>query len=128
METLTLTIKGLGFNAYEEMYHKLNKFVEENFDLLYRGAEIIGSAIEKDYYAPRRISIYNDNRSGYTCGQTRLHEHQGLKYTAGFKYNETHLLSEEAIRCVVKDLQMLLDAAAYDTHANFDIQIINKNN
>jgi len=127
----------IGKNGLGELRNKLDKFVESNWGILQSGAVVLEQKwrekMEKegrdenyeacpckvlwaDYYAPNRIQI----------GKTRLHAKHGLKYADGHKYNDPYCITEEQLKNTVLDLQTLINAAAKDTAASFDI-IINKN-
>lgn len=132
---LVLVLKPIGKNGLGELRNKLDKFVESNWGILQSGAVVLEQKwrekIEKegkdenyeacpckviwaDYYAPNRIQI----------GKTRLHAKHGLKYADGHKYNDPYCITEEQLKNTVLDLQTLLNAAAKDTVASFDIIII----
>ena len=134
---LVLVLKPIGKNGLGELRNKLDKFVESNWGILQSGAEFLEQkwrekmekegrdenyeacpckVIWADYYAPNRIQI----------GKTRLHAKHGLKYADGHKYNDPNHITEEQLKNTVLDLQTLINAAAKDTAASFDI-IINKN-
>ena len=108
-----LEVKEIGKNEFEDMRNVLNRFVKDNFSLLYEGAIRLGVAIGEDYYAPRRVQI----------NRTRLHESKALKYACGHKYDEDYSPTEEQLKETVRDLQTLLDAAGRDILCPFTIEI-----
>lgn len=110
----TLTIKTVGQNGFFDLRNQMNEFVNCNFDLLYEGAVRLGCEIPADYYAPERVQI----------GNTRLHAVTGLKYADGHKCSDDAAPSESQLRQTVKDLQTLIDAAAYNIPAPFSLNIV----
>jgi hypothetical protein len=112
---IKIKIKKVGKNDYEEMYKVLDRFVAQNFELLWEGAVRLGLAIKQDYYAPRRVQI-ND---------TRLHERDNLKICSGYhKYRDGQQLTAEVIMSCCQDIQTLIDTAAKDIVAPFEIKIV----
>ena len=111
---LTLTTKVIGNNGFWELRDQLNNFVRQNFDLLYEGAVRQSCNIPSDYYAGRRIQLKD----------TRLHEHQHLKYAHGHKYNEDTAPTAEQLRLTVTDIQSLLNSAGETIPAPFTISIV----
>lgn len=115
MEKLVIEVKPIGKNGLKELRNQLDKFVKENFDLLYEGAIRLGLNIPADYYAPRRVQI----------NHTRLHQASGLKIADGHhKYHDDAAINEDQLRQTVADLQQLIDAAAENIKPPFSIQII----
>lgn len=114
METVKINVKPVGKNKLFDLRDQINKFVKENFPLLYEGAVRSGCQIPDNYYAPKRVQI----------GSTRLHEHVGLKYADGHKYSEDAAPSEAQIKKTVKDIQSLIDEASREIEASFSIKII----
>lgn len=106
----------VGEDEIFEQRDLLNKFVEENFLLLYEGGVRLGCNIEEDSYAPRRVQINN----------TRLHQYQGLKIAGGHHYRSDSNPTEANILNAVKDIQELLDAAAKRRECSFEIVIKTK--
>jgi len=113
MKKLTITVGTIGVDGFLQLRNQLDDFVGSNFNILYTGACRLGFNIDKDYYAPRRIQI----------NSTRLHEFTYLKYADGHKYNSNTSPSEENLRNTVRDLQLLLDAAAKNIKPPFTIEI-----
>lgn len=114
METLTIKTKTVGQNGFFDLRNQMNKFVHDNFALLYEGAVRLGLEIEADYYAPERVQI----------GNTRLHGSRGLKYADGHKYSYDAAPSEAQLRQTAKDLQTLIDAASENIPAPFTLNIV----
>lgn len=114
METITLEIKPVGKNGYDDLRNQLDKFVKEKFYLLYEGAVRLGLSISGDFYAPERIQINN----------TRLHATIGLKYADGHKYSDDEAASEKQLRQTIKDLQTLINAATEDIQPPFKLNIV----
>ena len=113
---MEIKIKEAGKNDYAEMHKVLDRFVAQNFELLWEGAVRLGLAIKQDYYAPRRIQI----------NETRLHERDSLKICSGYhKYRDGHRqLTGEVIMSCCQDIQTLIDTAAKDIVAPFEIKIV----
>ena len=116
MKTLTLHLKPVGKNGFVQLRRKLDRFVEDSFEILYEGGVRMGCNIPADYYAPRRVQIR----------ETRLHAHQGLKYATGHKYSDDAAPSEAQLRHTVKDIQSLIDAAAENVPAPFTLTIVSE--
>lgn len=101
----------VGLNGFWELRYELEKFVDENFDLLYEGAVRLKCNVTKDYWAPKRVQIR----------ETRLHKTTGLKYADGHKYSSDHPPTETQLRQTVKDLNKLIEAAVEDIPKPFTI-------
>jgi hypothetical protein len=114
MENLIIVNKPVGKNGFWELRDQLNEFVLQNFSTLYEGAVRLGCEIPADYYAPERVQV----------GSTRLHASRGLKYADGHKYSDDAAPSESQLRQTIKDLQVLIDAAAEDIEAPFTLYIV----
>ncbi len=113
MENLILKSAEIGENGFWALRNQLNDFVKENFALLYEGAVRICCNIEDDYYAPRRVQINN----------TRLHELTGLKYADWHKFSSDYAPTEKQLRQTIKDIQILINAAADVIPAPFSLKI-----
>lgn len=114
METLKLSVNPVGSNGLNNLREQLNQFVYNHFEQLYEGAVRLGCHIPSDHYAPDQVQI-ND---------TRLHFDNGLKYADGHKYSDDVSPTEEQLRNTVADLQELLNAAAQNIPAPFQLNII----
>lgn len=112
----TVTILSIGKNELFIQREKLQKIVDENFNLLWEGAVRLGHSIEPDYYCGAlRIQV----------GRTRLHHgcENKLKYADGHKYSSDAAPTEAQLRQTAADLQKLINAAAAPIGCSFDIQI-----
>lgn len=89
----------------------INKFVFDNFNILYQGACKIGIKMEEDNYTTKRIRI----------NKTVLHNDFGLEYADGHWYGDVKI-TEGQILQTVKDLQILLDAAGYEPRKIMDLE------
>ena len=114
METLTLTKKTIGQNGFFDLRNQIDKFVKDNFDVLYAGAIRLNCAIPSDDFAPKRVQI----------NSTRLHEKLGLKYADGHKYSHDTAPSKGQLMQTIKDLQALIDVASEKIPAPFILNII----
>lgn len=123
MKNLVIEVKEFKESEINNQWDDVSNFVSEYFDLLYAGAVKLKLDIPADDYAPRRISVKAGNRVTCEGEETRLHENIGLKYANGFKYNWDHLPSEEDLEIAVKDVQMLIDAAAEPKKSSIKITI-----
>ena len=103
MKTITINVPQHGQNENTEIRDELDKFVRENFNLLYAGACRLDENISADYWAPRRVQI----------NRTRLHESQGLKICGGHHIvHDDHEITTEQLLNGIGDIRVLLDAAA----------------
>ena len=105
METITLTIKNMGYHGMWEIRNELNQFVKENYTALAEGGKRLGLYREPDDWT---------NSSRVYVGETRLHRRHQLKYAAGHKYDSSTPPTEEQLRQTIKDLQVLIDAYEKD--------------
>lgn len=102
---------------------ELDKFVKENFETLFYGANCLveqgGTDIyirPADYWAPRRVQIR----------ATRLHRNVGLKIAGGHHVSSDLLIAPAELRAAVEDIETLLKAARKGRKASFKIEILNE--
>ncbi len=111
-ELFTLCPVEVGENELWEQFGQISDFVVENWGVLYEGACRLKLNRSSDYYATERIYIESEDRKHTGFCQTRLHKSTGLKYANGIKYTSDNTPTEEDLICAIKDVQMLLEAAA----------------
>ena len=114
MEEIIIRVpETIGQNGFWETRNQLNLFVRKYFDALYEGAVRLGCNIPADYWAPRRVQV----------NYTRLHRCVGLKYASGHKYNDDCPPTKQQLIETINDIQRLLDAAAENIEAPFELII-----
>ena len=100
--TTELRMKNPGVDRSVELVRELSEMVRQNWRVIFLGATRLGVAIESDGYAPERVQL----------GQTRLHQHRGVKYANGWKHDTLVGPSDTDIRETVKSIQVLVDEGA----------------
>jgi hypothetical protein len=113
MENVILETKKVGSNGFWNIRNQLNDFVVQNFELLYEGAVRLKLNLEIDRYTPKRVQI-NDTHLNYVSG---------LKYADGHRAPSDEPPTENQLRNTIRDLQILIDAAAEVSPSTFALKI-----